>query len=176
VGRSRPGPYVLVGHSNGGLFARLYATTYPKQVKGLVLIDTGNYPAMLHRLYRKMMSQSQWRAYQSTLHHRPPFVANAAEEQVDLATSYKQLATAQHRHPLPNMPLIVISHGIPDRAMGAEIVPGINQAIEHAWQQMQIKLANLVPGGKRFVAKSSGHMITTDQPELIVKAIRGVLV
>jgi pimeloyl-ACP methyl ester carboxylesterase len=33
------GPYVLVGHSHGGLIVRLYASTYPKEVSGLVLID-----------------------------------------------------------------------------------------------------------------------------------------
>lgn len=34
-----PGPYVLVGHSLGGFHARLYATTYPDEVAGLVLVD-----------------------------------------------------------------------------------------------------------------------------------------
>ena len=34
-----PGPYVLVGHSIGGLFALLYARTYPDQVSGMVLVD-----------------------------------------------------------------------------------------------------------------------------------------
>ena len=33
------GPYVLVGHSYGGLIVRLYASTYPKEVSGLVLVD-----------------------------------------------------------------------------------------------------------------------------------------
>lgn len=32
-----PPPYVLAGHSTGGLIARLYASTYPKEVAGLVL-------------------------------------------------------------------------------------------------------------------------------------------
>ena len=36
------GPYVLVGHSYGGLIVRLYASTYPKEVSGLVLIDALN--------------------------------------------------------------------------------------------------------------------------------------
>jgi pimeloyl-ACP methyl ester carboxylesterase len=34
-----PGPYVLAGHSFGGMVARLYATTYPRRVAGLVSID-----------------------------------------------------------------------------------------------------------------------------------------
>jgi pimeloyl-ACP methyl ester carboxylesterase len=33
------GPYVLAGHSIGGLFVRLYATTYSADVAGLVLVD-----------------------------------------------------------------------------------------------------------------------------------------
>jgi pimeloyl-ACP methyl ester carboxylesterase len=33
------GSYVLVGHSYGGLAARLYASVHPEEVPGLVLID-----------------------------------------------------------------------------------------------------------------------------------------
>ncbi len=35
-----PGPYVLVGHSLGGLEARIYAQRWPKEVVGMVLDDT----------------------------------------------------------------------------------------------------------------------------------------
>ena len=35
-----PGPYVLVGHSLGGIHARMYAAHYSDEVAGLVLIDT----------------------------------------------------------------------------------------------------------------------------------------
>lgn len=34
------GPYVLVGHSLGGLFSLLYANTYPSDVVGLILLDS----------------------------------------------------------------------------------------------------------------------------------------
>jgi pimeloyl-ACP methyl ester carboxylesterase len=37
---SVPGPYVLVGHSLGGIEARLYAQRWPKEVVGMVLVDT----------------------------------------------------------------------------------------------------------------------------------------
>jgi pimeloyl-ACP methyl ester carboxylesterase len=34
------GPYVLVGHSIGGLIARVYAERYPKEIGGMVLVDS----------------------------------------------------------------------------------------------------------------------------------------
>src|SRR4029453_5932434 len=37
-----PGPYVLAGHSFGGMVMRLYATTYPRKIAGLVSIDAQN--------------------------------------------------------------------------------------------------------------------------------------
>ncbi len=35
-------PYVMVGHSKGGLFVRLYAQQYPDQVAGIVLVDAAH--------------------------------------------------------------------------------------------------------------------------------------
>lgn len=47
-----PGPYVLVGHSLGGLYARHYAARFPERVAGLVLLD----PA--HEDYNKYMPEA----------------------------------------------------------------------------------------------------------------------
>ena len=35
-----PGPYAVVGHSNGGMVAQLYAATHPEQIAGIVLVDS----------------------------------------------------------------------------------------------------------------------------------------
>ena len=37
-----PEPYVIVGHSFGGLIVRLYASTFPDDVLGLVLVDAAH--------------------------------------------------------------------------------------------------------------------------------------
>jgi pimeloyl-ACP methyl ester carboxylesterase len=52
-----PGPYVLVGHSIGGDFARIYAGRFPEEIAGLVLVDSANPdqnepPIMLARINR----------------------------------------------------------------------------------------------------------------------------
>lgn len=40
---AEPGPYLLVGHSLGGVHVRLFAAQYPQETAGLVLVDTA-YP------------------------------------------------------------------------------------------------------------------------------------
>ncbi|HVN44779.1 MAG TPA: alpha/beta hydrolase [Steroidobacteraceae bacterium] len=40
TGGAIPGPYVLVGHSLGGLEARVYAQRWPQEIAGMVLVDT----------------------------------------------------------------------------------------------------------------------------------------
>jgi len=52
-----PGPYILVGHSIGGDFARIYAGRFPAEVAGLVLLDSASPdqnepPIMLARINR----------------------------------------------------------------------------------------------------------------------------
>jgi pimeloyl-ACP methyl ester carboxylesterase len=37
-----PGPYLLVGHSLGGLFVRQFARLYPQEVFGMVLVDSAH--------------------------------------------------------------------------------------------------------------------------------------
>jgi pimeloyl-ACP methyl ester carboxylesterase len=53
-----PGPYVLVGHSSGGVYVRIFAAQYPDEVAGMVLLDSQpvdpftelpDYPAFYNR-------------------------------------------------------------------------------------------------------------------------------
>ena len=43
------GPYVMVGHSFGGLYARAYAARYPDETAGVVLVDS-SHPDQFERL------------------------------------------------------------------------------------------------------------------------------
>ena len=50
------GPFVLVGHSMGGLMVRLYALTHPKQILGVVLVDAVTPDVVTHALGSKGVS------------------------------------------------------------------------------------------------------------------------
>ena len=60
------GPYVLVGHSLGGLFARLYASTYPRRVAGIVEIDA------TYELLRDLISPEFWPGVAAETSSVPP--------------------------------------------------------------------------------------------------------
>jgi len=49
-----PGPYVLVGHSLGGMLIRFYQAKYPKDVVGMVLVDS-SHEQSLQRVGPKMV-------------------------------------------------------------------------------------------------------------------------
>jgi pimeloyl-ACP methyl ester carboxylesterase len=51
-----PGPFVLAGHSMGGLMVRLYALTHPDQILGVVLVDAVTPDVITHALGAKGVS------------------------------------------------------------------------------------------------------------------------
>jgi alpha/beta hydrolase fold len=82
------GPFVLVGHSFGGLNMGLYARLYPEEAAGLVMVDAANEAGYVG----------------------PTRVCAQVCNGVDYVESGHQVQAAP---PLPAVPLIVIEHGIP---------------------------------------------------------------
>ena len=54
-----PGPYLLVGHSYGGLTSRVFAAAYPDEISGLVLVDP-SHPDQGSRLGSRRPGGSMW--------------------------------------------------------------------------------------------------------------------
>lgn len=159
-----PAPYVLVGHSLGGLFVRLYASTYPEEVVGLVLVDAiqeDYYPGV-----EALLTPAQWTAYT-----QPPADPRAPQERIDLSGSTAQLWAATTAHPLRPLPLVVLTHGRPFTWPAGFPVA----ALEALWARLQHQLAALVPNARLVVAAQSGHDIQLDQPDLVTAAIREVV-
>jgi pimeloyl-ACP methyl ester carboxylesterase len=154
------GPYVLVGHSMGGLYVQLYAYQHPDEVGGLVLVDPTpeEFGARLADLLASLGT---------------PVPATAGEPNAE-QISFAQMRAARAAGTLPSVPLVVLSHG---RAPAAdERPPGWPIAAEEQLlRDLHEEIARLVPNGRHVVAEGSGHDIHMEQPDLVVEAIREVV-
>jgi pimeloyl-ACP methyl ester carboxylesterase len=169
-----PGPYVLAGHSMGGLFVRLYASSYPEDVAGLALIDAR--PDGLFAQLQPQLTPEQWGALMWILlapPDRDPIVRYGLED-YDVAAFDAVMAAASVASPMRNMPLAVVAHGQPWGV--PEATSGFSpEAMDSAWYIAAKALTTLVPDARFFVAKDSGHFVQLEQPELVTEAIRQVV-
>jgi pimeloyl-ACP methyl ester carboxylesterase len=150
-------PYVLVGHSYGGMIVRLYATRHPTDVVGLVLIDS-SHEDQLTRF--EAIDPGAARGL------RAPFGSEALEfEAFSAALNANRWRSS--------IPIAVLTHSRPpDPAPGQE---ALNQELEKAWQDLEHELATRSPASSFIVATHSGHYIHQDEPLLVIDAVRRVL-
>jgi len=177
------GPYVLVGHSFGGLVARLYASAYPKEVTGMVLVDPASeaFQAALVRL----KAYDTWKATRTggRLSLTGDQLAQYPElERLDYDWSFAQLRAAS---PLRTMPLVLLSsdHSI-QKALDPLIAAGklprgiptdFGSTVDKAWKEGQDHDAKLVPNARHIMKTDSSHNIQLEQPRMVVDAIRQVV-
>ncbi|WP_217423911.1 alpha/beta fold hydrolase [Agromyces sp. Marseille-P2726] len=167
-------PVVLVAHSAGGLAARLYASTYPDEVAGMVLVDA------LSEGLQDAMTPEQWQIQIPLL--RGDIDAAIAEypplEWVDADTSFDQLRAAP---PVSPMPLIVLTSDEPigptipalkaAGVIGDEIPDDFGYVTDAARAKSQARLAQLVPGAVHITKTDSGHNVHYEQPALVAEAV-----
>lgn len=189
------GPFVLVGHSLGGMDARMFANLYRSEVAGMVLVDS-SHPDQEERFppeAKKFSAGTRYviRVMQYTLPFglprllasraappeiRPEFCAVFCRRQflaavrAEAAAQEETSAEVRALGPLGDLPLVVLSHD-PDKMR----FPGnLTEPVNRAWGEMQDELAHLSTNGIRLVVKGSGHDIQIDKPEAVVEAIRRV--
>ena len=173
-----PQPYVLVGHSYGGLIARLYAQTYPGDAVGMVLVDA------LGEGFRDVETAGQW-ATQRTLMEgelTESLALYPALERIDPDRSFDQVRAAPPLRPLPlvvlsadrpwgpQIPALIASGEVP-----ATVPPHFGYVIDAAQQKSQARQAALVPGARHITDTGSGHYIQTERPKLVIEAIVAVV-
>jgi pimeloyl-ACP methyl ester carboxylesterase len=154
-------PYILVGHSVGGIYVRVFASLYPNEVAGLVLVDP---------------TQEQTQAWGSQHGFALPIPGRCASD--DERTCYEESLTQAHESSVPpNIPVFLIHVMFPwlhspfptkeldeiQRTQTERV--GVRLKFHKEWLDQ-------IPGAKLIVTENSSHGgINFEEPELVVRTI-----
>jgi pimeloyl-ACP methyl ester carboxylesterase len=152
------GPYVLVGHSLGGLLARLYAHQHPADVAAVVLVDAT--PVDWFPTVQRLLPP----ALLSPLTHNP--------EGFDLRHGLTSLTPLDRPGVLERRPLAVI--WAPNQPPPG-LPPSTTQELARSWEAEQARLARLSSASRQQRVPGSGHYLQRDRPKLVVAWIDDVL-
>jgi pimeloyl-ACP methyl ester carboxylesterase len=148
-------PYVLVGHSLGGLYMQYFARNYPAEVAGLVLIDSTHWQQGLkvdHTANTPYQSRTAITLYM------PLVMRHELEDSVDAGLEVNRSPAAA------GIPTIVLS----STRLGANETPEQRaQAVS-----LQDAIAAEFPGARHVYVEDSGHYIQRDKPDVVVDSIR----
>jgi len=155
VNAHAPPPYVLVGHSLGGPYARIFAGMYPKEVAGLVLVDPTQ---------EEMMEWNDENGF-SRASERPEFLA--------MALSQVREST------LPSGIPVFLIHVMQPWPHGPYPSREIDEAAARVMSRVPLRLKfhkewlEGIPGGQLVSTEISSHAgINFEEPELVIDAIR----
>jgi len=155
------GPYVIVGHSIGGLYSILFASTYSKSVVGMVLEDS-SHPDQLIQKTRILGTEA-------TKYDHASLMQN--EEGADIDAIFAEVTAA---HWKTDIPLYVLCRGRTTMSSNGRSQEQTDQLDEtHLLQERDF--AGRSTNGKFLVAEKSGHFIHRDQPDLVIQAIHDVV-
>jgi len=194
------GPYLLVGHSFGGVTMRHFARQFPAEVHGLVLVDSAHEAQVTRIPTLRTVASNLQQQFQMLARLNSVGVLALAPTQIPdrglpaavqaqyrarlAASTFFTAANAESivfyavadeqlssgGASLGDLPLIVISRG------QAAPLPGLTAAenveMERIWHELQSELASLSTNRQQQIAELSGHEIQLQQPELVVNAIR----
>jgi pimeloyl-ACP methyl ester carboxylesterase len=165
-----PGPYVLVGHSLGGIETRLYAQRWPKEVVGMVLVDTS--PAGEGLIDENQPGFDEVIGRESYAADISPqfFTAYYFADKVSLMSSLytHRYDSVDHRR-LGAMPLVVLSV---ENTWNNNTPAGVlfNRSYSK-WITLHEALAHLSSRGVHRMIEGSGHEIQLDKPQAVIDAV-----
>ena len=189
-------PFVLVGHSLGGLNVRIYNGMFPNEVAGMVLVDATNEDQVnVMSPNMKKVSDEYAKKFNTRMNFRivliqvglarlmvpdqdedtildlqPKFIEAVKSE----ASSFAENANAARAAGrLGDKPLIVLSAG-KEKAPPDGPTKEFDDYHKIWLNDLQVREARLSSRGKQIIVSDSGHMIQDERPDTIISAVREV--
>lgn len=211
-------PYIVVGHSLGGIIAHLFATTYKNEVDGVVMVDA-THPDVVLKIYNKETEKMEWKKMRLTanesippikvepldspkvissfqlkkdfgdmlnkfseidqkrfqwIYNERPWTYVKGQSDTYEAEVFQEMYENYDDYTLGNKPLIVITGGNKKVPKGDDNWSSEELTIHK--EKLQKDLLSLSTNSKQIIAKNSGHHIHIDEPEIILSAIRQMII
>lgn len=144
--------FLLVGHSLGGFYNRVFAARHPEQVKGIVFLDP-RIPSYQDMKFAKKIFQ---------MYSRKDF-------EPDNLSLYHLLANMERTSNYVRQ--IPLSESIPILDVMAEIGPFQDLNDNERFKNDQRNLVNGYKNRRLILAEGSSHNIPDDKPGLVIKVI-----
>jgi pimeloyl-ACP methyl ester carboxylesterase len=180
------GPYVMVGHSAGGVHVRSFTRLFPEQVAGMVLVDSShenqrsNYQTSTFEIFRR-----DWGWEQCEVLTAIGITRLVMSASVDNSDPILQAEMAKHNRveycravgnevkafdkdsgqstppqALGDLPLIVLTAGL---------------GTSPHWDELQDELASLSTNSTHITVENSGHSIQLSQPDVVIHALEQIV-
>ena len=177
---SVPAPYVLVGHSLGALNMMVFASKYPKDVAGMVLLDPPPLSFALGKEYGDLKAMAErmtaeWQAIADSS-------AESTDAQARRQSAFFRMIASEHREmgataslvegisTFGDLPLIVVAAGKPNPAFGP-----VAEEFQRYWVEQSRALTRKSTKSRFIYARESSHFLYLDVPELVEESILSVV-
>lgn len=180
-------PYVLVGHSFGGLLMQLYATRFPNDAEGMVLVDS-SHPNQVHRTLDleeiegigrvlKIMGPLGLARLLLPVPAGDPDSRDSSVRQLEreLLMSNRTLRTVAAEMSALRESLHQVAQSSPDFGSKPLVVLSEGRRREEFWHELQADLGRLSTNSEWSVVKDAGHFIQHDRPDAVLDAVRSVI-
>ncbi|HEY7361815.1 MAG TPA: alpha/beta fold hydrolase [Streptosporangiaceae bacterium] len=187
------GPYVLVGHSFGGLYVRAFAAEFPQEVAGLVLLDA-THPDIWTRTpggraeYQnnaRVYAAARWLAPLGVLRLLPNPLTQPpaslpperwAEWRALFSTSaYWAALEAEYRASPDTMAQLRAAPALPEGLPLAVVTAGNNTGADGNWAAYQAELAALSTNSVHTVVAGADHVSLWADPQYVAASSAAIL-
>ena len=178
-------PYLLVGHSLGGLYVRGFAIHYPELLAGIVLVDPADFTET-HTNKREYYEVLNWEkervdslinSYIAKRKKRNPQTPPGIQREGQYLEAIRDREFQEiTENPLPNIPVHIITGGrfdLPEKYRSKAFdEEAVFRAKIQARSARWISVIQSVEKGMFFYSGDAGHSVQWEDPELVISSIK----